>query len=125
MGDASSDSDVSDREYEESWVEVESGLDMPATCLFCGHTSQSVDATWKHCAEAHSFSVADFVRKHSLDNFGYIKMVNFVRRNKTEARDLAGMDSAAWSGDEYLKPVLEDDALLTFGEFSRFGAFDS
>ena len=115
MADVSSDSDVSDQEYE-SWVEVDNGLDMPATCLFCPHKSPSVEGLWAHATDSHNFSVGDLIRRHSLDNFGYIKMVNFVRKNGTGVAELMGMDSVLWGDDEYLKPILEDDALLTFGE---------
>uniref|UniRef100_A0A8D3A6X3 Protein arginine N-methyltransferase 3 n=1 Tax=Scophthalmus maximus TaxID=52904 RepID=A0A8D3A6X3_SCOMX len=51
----------------------------PVSCLFCERLLSSVAATLQHCTAEHQVNLVDVIRKHSLDDYGYIKMINFVR----------------------------------------------
>lgn len=55
----------------------------------------------------------------SLDTYGTIKLINFLRRQGKEgAKSALALDASAgarpWDADEYFAPVLEDDAMLSY-----------
>uniref|UniRef100_A0A8D3A6T9 Protein arginine N-methyltransferase 3 n=1 Tax=Scophthalmus maximus TaxID=52904 RepID=A0A8D3A6T9_SCOMX len=85
-------------------------------CLFFRLLS-SVAATLQHCTAEHQVNLVDVIRKHSLDDYGYIKMINFVRSTKCDASCLTGLPDAPlpWESEAFLRPVLQDDPLLQTG----------
>uniref|UniRef100_A0A669R0X6 type I protein arginine methyltransferase n=1 Tax=Phasianus colchicus TaxID=9054 RepID=A0A669R0X6_PHACC len=104
---------------EEAWEEEEqeqgAGEGLRAHCLFCDRWFCSPEDVFCHCNEEHQFNVRDVVRKHGLDFYGYIKLINFVRLKKPMPAYLNSLSSPLpWDGEEYLKPELEDDLLLQF-----------
>ncbi|KAK2520354.1 Prmt3 [Columba livia] len=105
---------------EEAWEEEEEeeGADTegPQTrCLFCDRLFSSAEDVFSHCKTEHQFNICDVVRKHGLDFYGYIKLINFVRLKKPTTACLSSLSSPLpWEGEEYLKPELEDDLLLQF-----------
>lgn len=58
--------------------------------------------------------------QEKLDEYDIFRCINFIRRSVAEGTDplpslAAGSSSSVWRGnDDYLKPVMEDDALLFF-----------
>uniref|UniRef100_A0A8C6WIB9 Protein arginine N-methyltransferase 3 n=1 Tax=Neogobius melanostomus TaxID=47308 RepID=A0A8C6WIB9_9GOBI len=74
----------------------------------------SVTETLQHCSSDHGLSLAKLVHKHRLDDYGYIKLINFIRSTKCDASLLAGLPDAPapWDSEEFLRPVLQDDPLL-------------
>lgn len=94
----------------------------PLVSLFSAtETFEDADALWDHCASMHGFKFHDICTSRSLDFYGKVRLVNFVRR---EVAGGAAPDAVAASveaaapgffaeGDELLMPVLEDDAVLT------------
>ncbi|XP_062869189.1 protein arginine N-methyltransferase 3 isoform X2 [Trichomycterus rosablanca] len=108
--------ELSDSEDEEQWMEEDDPdhSDESVPCLFCNRSISSVSETFRHCQADHGFNVADLVRKHRLDDYGYIKMINYIRTTKCSMETLVSCsgDALPWSSDEYMKPVLPDDPLL-------------
>uniref|UniRef100_A0A8C6SNJ4 type I protein arginine methyltransferase n=1 Tax=Neogobius melanostomus TaxID=47308 RepID=A0A8C6SNJ4_9GOBI len=86
----------------------------PVPCLFCDRRLASVTETLQHCSSDHGLSLAKLVHKHRLDDYGYIKLINFIRSTKCDASLLAGLPDAPapWDSEEFLRPVLQDDPLL-------------
>ncbi|KFQ77447.1 Protein arginine N-methyltransferase 3, partial [Phoenicopterus ruber ruber] len=75
----------------------------------------SAEDVFSHCKMEHQFNICDVVKKHGLDFYGYVKLINFLRLKKPAAAYLSSLSSPLpWEGEEYLKPELEDDLLLQF-----------
>uniref|UniRef100_A0A671VN10 type I protein arginine methyltransferase n=1 Tax=Sparus aurata TaxID=8175 RepID=A0A671VN10_SPAAU len=74
----------------------------------------SVPSTLQHCTAEHQVNLVDLIRKHKLDDYGYIKMINFIRSKKCDASSLTGLPDAPlpWESEDFLRPVLQDDPLL-------------
>uniref|UniRef100_A0A671VLK9 type I protein arginine methyltransferase n=1 Tax=Sparus aurata TaxID=8175 RepID=A0A671VLK9_SPAAU len=66
------------------------------------------------------FLFKNLIRKHKLDDYGYIKMINFIRSKKCDASSLTGLPDAPlpWESEDFLRPVLQDDPLLQTGTAS-------
>ncbi|ODV89558.1 hypothetical protein CANCADRAFT_54417 [Tortispora caseinolytica NRRL Y-17796] len=78
-------------------------------CLFCEQRGSSSEDIWNHCKEVHSFDFAQFTKIHELDFYDKTRFINYMRSNSANDPD----NVIAFKGkDEYLKPALEDDALL-------------
>ncbi|XP_052666939.1 protein arginine N-methyltransferase 3 isoform X2 [Harpia harpyja] len=107
---------------EEAWEEEEEEEEEGAAaeglrtrCLFCDRLFSSAEGVFSHCKTEHQFNVCDVIKKHGLDFYGYIKLINFVRFKKPTRAYLSSLSSPLpWEGEEYLKPELEDDLLLQF-----------
>uniref|UniRef100_A0AAR2KEL1 Protein arginine N-methyltransferase 3 n=1 Tax=Pygocentrus nattereri TaxID=42514 RepID=A0AAR2KEL1_PYGNA len=73
----------------------------------------SVPETFQHCQADHGVSILQLVKAHRLDDYGYIKMINYIRTVKCSGETLAVFDGAVpWDSDEFMKPALPDDPLL-------------
>uniref|UniRef100_A0A671LZ04 type I protein arginine methyltransferase n=1 Tax=Sinocyclocheilus anshuiensis TaxID=1608454 RepID=A0A671LZ04_9TELE len=83
-------------------------------CLTLNRTLTSVSETVQHCKADHGVDIPDLVQKHRLDDYGYIKMINYIRTTKvsTESLLLTSNGPLPWDSDEYMKPALPDDPLL-------------
>uniref|UniRef100_A0A671LSL9 Protein arginine N-methyltransferase 3 n=1 Tax=Sinocyclocheilus anshuiensis TaxID=1608454 RepID=A0A671LSL9_9TELE len=86
-------------------------------CLTLNRTLTSVSETVQHCKADHGVDIPDLVQKHRLDDYGYIKMINYIRTTKvsTESLLLTSNGPLPWDSDEYMKPALPDDPLLQIG----------
>ena len=87
------------------------------TCLFCAHTTQDLSSLWRHCSAQHRFDFPALSSSLSLDFYGRIRLVNFVRNAVKEGfseEDInAAVQQQSWlEGDRFLQPVMEDDAVL-------------
>lgn len=100
---------------EEQWQSMEEVSEHTTLqCLFCDRNLTSVSETFQHCKADHGVDILDLVQKHKLDDYGYIKMINYIRTTKCSAESLllASDGPLPWDGDEYMKPALQDDPLL-------------
>lgn len=83
------------------------------TSLFGTETFSSPQEMLDHCKKDHGFDFLKVVKALSLDFHGAIKLVNLirsrVRSGQAVTEDISAEDLA---DDQYLKPVLENDALL-------------
>ncbi|XP_075019412.1 protein arginine N-methyltransferase 3 isoform X2 [Calonectris borealis] len=113
MPELSDGEEAWEEEEEEEGAAVVEGL--RTRCLFCDRLFSSAEGVFSHCKTEHQFNVRDVIKKHGLDFYGYVKLVNFVRLKKPTATYLSSLSSPLpWEGEEYLKPELEDDLLLQF-----------
>ncbi|TRY91453.1 hypothetical protein DNTS_028225 [Danionella cerebrum] len=100
---------------EEHWQSMEEASEVTAVqCLLCDRTLNSVPETFQHCGADHALDIPDLVGKHGLDDYGYIKLINYIRRTKCspESLVLSSNGPLPWDSDEFLKPALPDDPLL-------------
>uniref|UniRef100_A0A8C9YVU0 Protein arginine N-methyltransferase 3 n=1 Tax=Sander lucioperca TaxID=283035 RepID=A0A8C9YVU0_SANLU len=83
MPDLSDGDDEDIDNDEEQWMEEEEDEEdsqpVTVTCLFCDRLLSSVPATLQHCTAEHQVNLVDLIRKHNLDDYGYIKMINYIR----------------------------------------------
>ncbi|XP_037553628.1 protein arginine N-methyltransferase 3 [Nematolebias whitei] len=106
-------SDEEDMDDEEQWQWTEEDS-QPVTCLFCDRLLNCVPAVLQHCTAEHQLDLVNVVRKHRLDDYGYIKMINFIRSTRCSPSCLMGLPDGPlpWEGEKFLRPVLQDDPLL-------------
>uniref|UniRef100_A0A8C8GTF7 type I protein arginine methyltransferase n=1 Tax=Oncorhynchus tshawytscha TaxID=74940 RepID=A0A8C8GTF7_ONCTS len=73
--------------------------------------------TLQHCLVEHQVDLVEVVKKHKLDDYGYIKMINYIRTEKCSGQSLSTLPecSIPWESDEYMRPALQDDPLLQIG----------
>ncbi|CAI9765041.1 unnamed protein product [Fraxinus pennsylvanica] len=102
-------------------------------CLFCDSVFSSCSPLFEHCASAHHFDFNAIKKTHNLDFYKCIKLINYVRSQVAENRcwscgmtcqskrdlqnhlhELVNFESSMLQSDDdkYLKPILQDDALL-------------
>ncbi|RVE74182.1 hypothetical protein OJAV_G00019410 [Oryzias javanicus] len=108
-----SDGEDEDCEDEEQWQWMEEDA-QTVTCLFCDRQLSSVPAALQHCSAEHQLRLTDVVRKHGLDDYGYIKMINFIRSTKCGPSCLSELPEGPlpWESEDFLRPVLQDDLML-------------
>lgn len=109
----SDDSDGADEDY--GWDDFGEDEAQTYIDLFSSRTFNSPRELFHACQREHGFDFAATCRRLELDDYGRIKLINFIRRSVKEgvhdfSAPLATGDFLL--GDEYLKPVLENDALL-------------
>jgi len=79
---------------------------------------ENVKDLFKYELDKNQFSLIKLVKKYKMDMMSYIRMINYIRKNKPSAKalnsDLENNNNAPWSDDEYFKTVIEDDPLLQF-----------
>ncbi|GAA5801384.1 S-adenosyl-L-methionine-dependent methyltransferase [Helicostylum pulchrum] len=88
-------------------------------CLFCPQTFTKCLETFQHIKEQHGFDFQAVKRDLRLDFYKCIRMINYIRKQVQINPDLATAkefkltgSEPFWTQDEYLQPVLTDDALL-------------
>ncbi|GAA6014374.1 hypothetical protein JCM10207_005440 [Rhodosporidiobolus poonsookiae] len=108
MSSAASSSSASDDQTWDDWEEEQ----QPATSLFDGQQFNSALAALEHDKHTHGVDIA--LLAHTLDFFERIRLINWIRATKPDPASLRRLDrSAAFlDDDQYLKPVVEDDAIL-------------
>ncbi|KAH8424064.1 protein arginine methyltransferase RmtB [Aspergillus melleus] len=110
----STTSEDSELSNEEGWEDVEPDDEtQPVVGLFSEKVYPDVNAMLKESKEKHDFDLRKVQKNLGLDFLGTIKLVNYIR-SQVEAGntspDVTSKDK--FDDDVYLKPVLEDDALL-------------
>ncbi|KAJ5683773.1 Ribosomal protein arginine N-methyltransferase rmt3 [Penicillium maclennaniae] len=112
--DARSISDDSDSGNEEGWEDVEPEDDsQPVVGLFTEQVFPDVRSMLQECKEKHSFDLLKIQKELGLDFLDTIKLVNYVRSEVKAGNKTPDVSSKAkFADDAFMKPVLEDDALL-------------
>ncbi|XP_051918487.1 protein arginine N-methyltransferase 3 [Hippocampus zosterae] len=107
LSDAESDSG----DEKEQWLEEDT---QQVTCLFCDRLLNSVPDTLQHCTVEHQVNLIDVIKKHNLDDYSYIKLINFIRSTKCDPSHLMGLPDGPlpWESEDFLRPVIQDDPLL-------------
>ncbi|KAJ5601681.1 hypothetical protein N7510_011215 [Penicillium lagena] len=114
MADSLSVSDSSDSSNEEGWEDLEpEDESQPVVGLFTHDVFPDVRAMLKECKDKHNFDLVKIQKDLGLDFLDMIKLVNYVRTQVKSGNMTPDVSTKAqFADDAYLKPVLEDDALL-------------
>ncbi|KAK9721401.1 hypothetical protein K7432_003431 [Basidiobolus ranarum] len=104
---------------DERWDDWSGDENETFKCLFCSEIYQQVNELFGHCKDVHSFDFASIRTTLGLDFYQCIRLINYIRK---EVEEKPGMESATelkftgtepfFQDDSFLKPVLEEDALL-------------
>ncbi|KAL5274830.1 PRMT3 family protein [Megaselia abdita] len=73
-------------------------------CFFCEDIFNSVANAIEHLQCVHSFSLHSIREKFQMNQYDFIKMVNYIRIKEVSAEDLRSVKTQLWSDDKYLKP---------------------
>ncbi|SCV73747.1 BQ2448_6177 [Microbotryum intermedium] len=103
-----------DSSEEQSWDDWQDEQPTRATSLFSAEQFDSATAALKH--DRQRFGVDVPLLASTLDFFERIRLINWIRAAKPEPSSLKRLDRNAdfLQDDQYLKPVLQDDALLQY-----------
>ncbi|OQD77853.1 hypothetical protein PENDEC_c002G02581 [Penicillium decumbens] len=112
--DLHSMSDDSDSENEEGWEDVEPDDEsQPVVGLFNEQVFPDVRSMLQDCKEKHHFDLLKIQKDLDLDFLDTIKLINYVRSEVKAGNKTPDVSSKAkFADDAFMKPVLEDDALL-------------
>ncbi|KAL8695281.1 MAG: hypothetical protein Q9218_000180 [Villophora microphyllina] len=121
MSDLNSPSDTSDEtlepntlDEEDEWKDVESDNDSPSFVSLSGSIRfPTLEGFLEDAKENHGVNLVGIQRRFSLETFGMIKLINYVRSQVLHGLfrpDLAPENFL--EGDAYLRPAIEEDALL-------------
>ncbi|XP_058451666.1 protein arginine N-methyltransferase 1 [Malaya genurostris] len=101
-----------EEEETEEW-EIAEEQNEPVRCLFCEQVSPTMTTAIRHARERHEFDLAQVRRRFHLDEYSYIKMINYIRLEKPDPAVFKNERSVFWLDDKYLKPV-ENETWLMF-----------
>lgn len=110
---STSDSDGSG----DDWDELNEDELVNVSCLFCSDEFRGYDEALNHLKLQHLFDMPKLIKDYQLDDYSFRKFINFVRRHKLMPNDIGSVKNDAWNNDEYLTPIIPDDAWLMFGKF--------
>ncbi|KIY60815.1 arginine N-methyltransferase 3 [Cylindrobasidium torrendii FP15055 ss-10] len=100
---------------EETWDDwVSDSAKQPCQSLFDEESFPSAQEALAHDKSTHSFDLDAACSKLALDNYGRIRLINYIRKEKIPPAKVAELSgSEEWlKADEYLIPVVENDPLL-------------
>jgi len=87
----------------------------PALDLFSKTTFRTAEECIEHCRDVHGMDLNVLKKRHNMDTFSYIRLINYIRSESPSAGFVMSLSSdSMWEGDKYMKPVIEDDALLMY-----------
>ncbi|KAI9809215.1 MAG: hypothetical protein M1825_002506 [Sarcosagium campestre] len=107
--------DILDLQDDEGWDDVERDEEeesLNIQCLFDDVTLADVTSLTRHTKEAHDWDLNKIISDLDLDFYGAIKFVNYVRSEVKSGKTPRIDSKSVFEDEKYLKPVLEDDALL-------------
>ncbi|KAI1213676.1 S-adenosyl-L-methionine-dependent methyltransferase [Annulohypoxylon truncatum] len=109
-----SESDDSDSRDGEDWSDAEDEEEtQEVISLLDDRVFPDVMSMLAHCKDKHGFDFLGVRQRLQLDFYGCIKLVNFIRQRVHEG--LPVTEDITWSAidqEQYLKPVLDDDAVI-------------
>ncbi|KAL8968368.1 MAG: hypothetical protein Q9183_002491 [Haloplaca sp. 2 TL-2023] len=121
MSHADDPSDVSDDalepntlDDEDEWRDVEPDEFAPSFVSFGGSTRfPTLERFLEDGKENYGVDLLEIQRRDNLDTFGLIKLINFVRAQVSQGLFRPDISPERFlEGNNYLKPVIDDDALL-------------
>lgn len=115
---------VEDEKWDEDWGEYEGDA---CVSLFCDTVLPSVNECCQHDSDKFGFDLRQYARQHTLGDYDVIKCINFIRSRVKAGADplpLLVQGPSAFADDEFLQPILPDDALMfhDFGHDPDLGA---
>ncbi|EKD14655.1 uncharacterized protein L3040_000178 [Drepanopeziza brunnea f. sp. 'multigermtubi'] len=107
-------SDILDPKNDEGWEDAEPDHEeLNFVSLLDEDVFTDIHAMLKHCKDKHSFDFLEVRQRLGLDFYGNIKLVNYIRSQvRCGQRVSPDISKADFEDEKFLKPVLEDDALL-------------
>ncbi|KAL8841876.1 MAG: hypothetical protein Q9170_000749 [Blastenia crenularia] len=99
---------------EDEWKDVEPEHMIASFVSFGGNTTfRHLEDFFVDAKENHGVDLVEMKNLHDLDTFGMIKLINYIRAHVHQGLSRPDMSPKNFlEGEEYLKPVMEDDALL-------------
>ncbi|KAI1821723.1 S-adenosyl-L-methionine-dependent methyltransferase [Xylaria intraflava] len=113
--DPTSGSESDDSMDEEGWNDVEADEEETpeVISLLDDRVFPDVNSMLAHCKDKHGFDFLRVRRTLQLDFHGCVKLVNFIRHRVHEGLPVSeDISLADIDDDAYLKPVLDDDAVI-------------
>lgn len=112
--DSSENSDILDFKDDEGWEDAEPDQeDIHYISLLDDETFTDSNTMLNHCREKYGFDFLEVRQRLGLDFYGNIKLVNYIRSQVHSGQKVnASISREDFDDEKYLKPVLEDDALL-------------
>jgi len=102
-----------DREFEDEDKLIDSLK--PAQDLFSKSTFRTAEECIDHCRDVHGMDLNVLKKRHNMDTFSFIRLINFIRSDSPSAGFVMSLSSDnMWEDDKYMKPVIEDDPLLMY-----------
>jgi len=87
----------------------------PAQDLFSPKTFRTAEECVAHCRDVHGLDLAVLAKRHTMDTFSFIRLVNYIRVEHPSPGFVMSLSSdQKWSDPAFLKPVIQDDPLLMF-----------
>ncbi|KAI1428448.1 S-adenosyl-L-methionine-dependent methyltransferase [Xylaria sp. FL1777] len=110
-----SDSESDDSKDEEGWNDVEEDEEETpeVISLLDDRVFPDVISMLAHCKDKHNFDFLAVRQRLQLDFHGCVKLVNYIRQRVHEGLPVSeNISLADIDDDAYLKPVLDDDAVI-------------
>lgn len=104
-----------DDDASDGWDEMEVTGEQ-TTCLFCPSQFLTIAVALDHCRTEHNFDLSQLKTKYSMDCYSFLKMVNYVRLHRPDAKTVAESGASLWEDEVYLKPG-EMESWLMYGKF--------
>ncbi len=107
-------SDVLNLKDDEGWEDVEPEEEHQKIISLLDHeVFPDVESMLAHCKEKYNFDFLKIRDNFALDFYGSVRLVNYIRSEIKSGRSVSSNVSLMnFEAEEFLKPVLEDDALL-------------
>jgi len=110
-GDTNEEDEDESEEGEEMYVDSLS----PALDLFSTKTFRTAEECVGHCRDVHGLDLAVLAKRHNMDTFSFIRLVNYIRVERPSPGFVMSLSSdQKWSDSAFLKPAIQDDPLLMF-----------
>ncbi len=110
----SSEGDILDLKGDEGWEDAEpEEEETQFISLLDDEVFMDIFSMLKHCKDKHDFDFLELRQKLGLDFYGNVKLVNYIRSRVHNGQKIsATISKEDFEDEKYLKPILEDDALL-------------
>ncbi|KAG9245111.1 S-adenosyl-L-methionine-dependent methyltransferase [Calycina marina] len=111
---SSSEGSVTDLKGDEGWLDAEEDLiEENFISLLDDEVFSDVKSMLEHCKNKHNFDFLEVRQRVVSDFYDNIKLVNYIRSCIHSGLPVTSdISKASFADDKFLKPVLEDDALL-------------
>eukprot|EP00088_Acartia_fossae_P030332 TRINITY_DN3130_c0_g1_i1.p1 TRINITY_DN3130_c0_g1~~TRINITY_DN3130_c0_g1_i1.p1 ORF type:complete len:566 (+),score=127.74 TRINITY_DN3130_c0_g1_i1:27-1724(+) len=102
-----------DREFEDEDKLIDSLK--PALDLFSKKTFRTAEECIEHCRDVHGMDLNVLKKRHNMDTFSYIRLINYIRTELPSPGFVMALSSdSKWEDDKFMRPVIEDDPLLMY-----------
>jgi len=81
--------------------------------LFSAKKFDSAQDCLSHCKNVHGFNLKILKKRHTMDCFSFIRLINYLRKEQPSPGLVMSLSSdTLWKDQQYMKPTLADDPLL-------------